>query len=88
MYDRTLSDCMNNLKKPAAIEGSMTKALAKTRKVGGSIMVTIPKEVAEQEDIREGELVEIEVKKAKRSGFGIDPEVGSMTREDELDTHF
>ena len=64
------------------------KSLVKTRKVGGSIMVTIPKEVVEQEDIREGELVEVEVRKARKSGFGIDPGIGPMTREDEFDAHF
>jgi antitoxin component of MazEF toxin-antitoxin module len=65
----------------------MAKTLAKTRKVGGSLMVTIPKEVVEQEDIHAGELVELDVKKARKSFFGIDPGIGPMTREDELDTH-
>ena len=51
------------------------------------MMITIPKEVVEQEDIHDGELVEVEVKKAKKSWFGIDPALGPMTREDELDAH-
>ena len=50
-------------------------------------MVRLPKEVVEQEDIHEGEMVELEVRKARKSGFGIDPRIGPMTREDELDTH-
>lgn len=50
-------------------------------------MVRIPKEVAEQEDIKEGDMVEFEVKKAKKSWFGSMPGIGPMTREDELDTH-
>ena len=50
---------MNNLKKTAASEAPMARTLVKARKVGGSIMVTIPKEVVEQEEIREGELVEV-----------------------------
>jgi len=50
-------------------------------------MVRIPKEVVDQEDIREGEMVEIEVKKARKTAFGLDPQIGPMTREDELDTH-
>ena len=66
----------------------MARTLAKTRKVGGSLMITIPREVVEQEDIHEGELVELEVRKARKSGFGILPGIGPMTREDELDTHF
>ena len=65
----------------------MTKVLTRARKIGGSIMVTIPKEVVKQEDIVEGQLVEIEVNKAKKSWFGSMPGIGPMTREDELDTH-
>jgi len=49
-------------------------------------MVRIPKEVVEQEDLHEGEMVEIEVKKARKTGFGLDPQIGPMTRKDELDT--
>ena len=64
---------------------SMTRFLAKTRKIGKSMMVAIPQEVAEQEGIREGESVRLEVRKSR---FGISPGIGSMTREDELDTHF
>ena len=66
----------------------MTTAVIRAKRVGGSIMVRIPKEVVEQEDIHEGEMVEVEVHKAKKSWFGTDPEIGSMTREDELDTHY
>ena len=65
----------------------MTKAVTKARRVGGSIMVRIPKEVVEQEDIKEGELVEVEVRKAKRDWFGATPEIPPFAREDELDVH-
>ncbi len=65
----------------------MTKALAKAHRVGGSIMVRIPKEVVEQEDIKEGELLEVEVHKAKKDWFGATPEIPPFTREDELDVH-
>ena len=65
----------------------MTRALAKARRIGGSIMVKIPKEVVAQEHIKEGELVELEVRKAKKSWFGTMPGIGSMTREAELDVH-
>lgn len=79
---------MDNLKSSPDEKGLMARTVAKTRKIGGSLMVTIPKEVVEQEDIREGELVELEVKKARKSGFGITPGIGPFTKEDELDTHF
>lgn len=50
-------------------------------------MVRIPKEVVKQEDIREGEMVELEIRKAKKDWFGINPELPPFTREDELDVH-
>lgn len=50
-------------------------------------MVTIPKEVVEQEDIHEGEMVEVDVHKARKSWFGATPGIGPFTHEDELDTH-
>jgi antitoxin component of MazEF toxin-antitoxin module len=65
----------------------MARALVKTRKVGGSIVVSIPKEATEQEGIREGELVEIQVKKAKKDWFGALKGVGSFSKEDEIDIH-
>jgi antitoxin component of MazEF toxin-antitoxin module len=65
----------------------VAKTVVKTRKIGGSLIVTIPKEVVEQEDIREGELLELEVRKARRSFFGITPGIGPFTREDKMADH-
>jgi len=65
----------------------MTGAVIRAKRVGGSIMVRIPKEVVEQEDIHEGDMVEVEVRKARKSWFGSMPGIGPMTHEDELDTH-
>jgi antitoxin component of MazEF toxin-antitoxin module len=65
----------------------MARALAKARKVGGSLMVTIPKEVVEQEDIREGEIVEVEVRKAQKNFFGVTPGIGPFSREDKMKDH-
>ena len=50
-------------------------------------MVRLPKEVVQQEDIHEGEMVEVDVRKAKKSWFGSMPDLPPMTKEDELDTH-
>jgi hypothetical protein len=66
---------------------NVAKAYVKSRKVGGSIVISIPKKVAEHEGIREGELLEIEVRKAKKDWFGAFKGIGPFTREDELDTH-
>ena len=65
----------------------MPKALVKTRKIGGSIVARIPKELVEQEGIREGELVELEVRKARRDWFGAFPALRPFSKEEELDTH-
>ncbi len=60
------------------------KTLAKTRAIGGSLVVTIPKEIVEKESIQEGELIEIEVEKIKKSGFGLLRGMRAFTKEDEL----
>jgi len=59
----------------------------KVRKVGGSLVVTIPKEVVEAEGIKEGEIVQIAVKKTRKSWFGVARGVGPFTAEDELKAH-
>ena len=48
----------------------MTRCLTKTRKVGGSIVVTLPKKLVETQKIKENEFVEISVKKCRKNGFG------------------
>lgn len=63
------------------------EVLTKLRKVGGSVMARIPKEILEQESLQPGETVRLEVKKAKKSAFGIAKGMRSFTKEDEFDTH-
>jgi hypothetical protein len=63
-----------------------TECLAKTRKVGGSLVVTLPKELVEAEKIREGEVVKIRVKKLRKDGFGVLKGMSPFTVEDELKT--
>ena len=58
--------------------------LAKTRKVGGSLVVTLPKELVESKRIKEGEIIEITVKKVKKDGFGILKGLTPCTAKDEL----
>ena len=65
----------------------MTECLAKTRKVGGSLVVTLPKELVESEKIKEGEIIEISVKKLRKKGFGVLKGIGPFTAEDELKIH-
>ncbi len=58
------------------------EVLTKLRKVGGSVMARIPKEVLEHESLHPGETVKLEVKKVKLSGFGILKGMKSFTHKD------
>lgn len=60
------------------------KSLARTKKIGGSLMIRIPKEIVKEESIVEGELLEVSVEKVKISGFGILKGMRPFTEEDEL----
>jgi bifunctional DNA-binding transcriptional regulator/antitoxin component of YhaV-PrlF toxin-antitoxin module len=62
-------------------------SLAKTRKVGGSLVVTLPKELVESKKIKEGEIVEITVKKVRKDGFGVFKDLTPFTVKDELTAH-
>jgi hypothetical protein len=55
--------------------------------VGGSIVVTLPKELIETQQIRENQYVEITVKKCRINGFGMFKGIGPFTVEDELKAH-
>lgn len=58
------------------------KTITRTRSVGGSLIVTIPKEIVKEESLREGELVEIELEKVRKSGFGALKGIGRFTDKD------
>jgi hypothetical protein len=63
--------------------------VSKTISVGGSIMVTIPKQLVELLNLHPNEAVEIEVKRIPKSGFGMfkGTKLGRFTKEDELHLH-
>ena len=62
-------------------------SLAKTRRVGGSLVVTLPKELVESRKIKEGEIIEIIVRKVRKEGFAALKGMSSFTAGDELSTH-
>lgn len=64
------------------------KGLTRTRCVGGSLMVTIPSEIVKLNNLKENELIELDVSRVRKSGFGILKGKGipSFSKEDELDT--
>ena len=60
------------------------KTIARTRAIGGSLVVTIPKEIVKNEDLREDEFVEVEVKKHRKNFFGAFKGIGPFTEEDRM----
>ena len=63
----------------------METIVTRTRKVGGSIMTTIPNEVVKELDIKDNEEIEISVKKRKKSYFGAIKSIGPFTEKDRFD---
>lgn len=61
---------------------TMATTIQQAKRVGGSLMVRIPADIVSKEGIREGEDVEIEVRKVKKSYFGAFPKVGPFRKED------
>ena len=58
------------------------ESVTKLRKVGGSIVATVPKKLIELEGLVPGQTVKIKVEKIKKSGFGSMKGIGSFTKED------
>jgi antitoxin component of MazEF toxin-antitoxin module len=64
----------------------MSETIQHARKVGGSIMITIPKEIVEIEGIHAGELVKIHIQKIRKDWFGACKGIGGkLAKEEKLD---
>lgn len=63
---------------------TMIEFMATIKQVGGSLMVRIPKGLAEQERLREGDEVDLRVKKAKKSYLGAFPGLKPFTKADRM----
>lgn len=57
------------------------EAIAKTRRIGGSLVVTIPRAIAEHEGLLENQPISLVVTKLKKSGFGMFSRLRSFTKE-------
>ena len=63
----------------------MVTILTKTRRVGGSVMVTIPKDAVETLGVGEGEVVELTIRLPRKSYLGALRGIGSFTEKDRAD---
>lgn len=61
------------------------KVIAKTRAIGGSLVVTIPSEIVKLENLQEGEYVEINIKKKRKDYFGALKGIGEFKEEDRVE---
>jgi hypothetical protein len=61
------------------------EVIVRARRLGGSLVVRIPKEIAKEKGIVEGEAIRIEIRKIKKDWFGAFPGLGPFIKEDELD---
>ncbi len=59
--------------------------IAKTKKVGGSLAVFLPKDAVKELNIGPDEELGIEVKKHRKSYFGAMPNLPEFTEKDRLD---
>jgi antitoxin component of MazEF toxin-antitoxin module len=66
--------------------GGLMSFVSRAISVGGSIMITIPRSVVEMLNLHPNEQLELEVRKAKKSGFGMfkGTRLTKFTKEDEL----
>lgn len=60
---------------------SYMETLTKTRKIGGSLVVTIPKTIVEEEGLTADQTVKIDIKKVRKSGFGMFKGIGPFTKD-------
>ncbi|MBI2136366.1 AbrB/MazE/SpoVT family DNA-binding domain-containing protein [Candidatus Woesearchaeota archaeon] len=65
----------------------MAMTVQYARKVGGSLMVRIPKDIVEIEQIDEGETLQVEIRKLKKDCFGILSGLKPFTKTEKLDIH-
>jgi len=61
------------------------EAIAKTRGIGGSLVVTIPSEIVKLENLKAGEYVELSIKKKRIDYFGALKGIGKFKEEDRME---
>jgi hypothetical protein len=61
----------------------MTDTIQPTKKIGGSLMVRIPKEIVDAEHILPGEEVKLTVQKIRKDWFGAFPGLKPWNKEED-----
>ncbi|MBS3176833.1 AbrB/MazE/SpoVT family DNA-binding domain-containing protein [Candidatus Woesearchaeota archaeon] len=66
----------------------MTQTIQRAKKIGGSLMLRIPKDIVELEHIQPGEAIQMEIKKLRKDWFGAFPTLKTFTKEDRLHSRY
>ena len=61
------------------------KTLAKTRAIGGSLVVTIPRKIVKEKSLRADQTIETTIESTKKEGFGILKGLETFTDKDRRD---
>ncbi len=59
----------------------MAETIQRAKRIGGSLMVRIPKDIVEFEAIHEGESVQLTIKKMRKDWFGCTPQLQLWNKE-------
>lgn len=61
----------------------MPVTIQRAKKVGGSMMVRIPKEIVELESIQPGEMIRLNIQKLRKDWFGAFPQLKPFNKKEE-----
>ncbi len=59
----------------------MTETIQRTKKIGGSLMIRIPKDIVDLEHIQAGEPIKVEIQKIRKDWFGCTPGLNPWNKE-------
>ncbi len=57
------------------------ETIQRAKRIGGSLMIRIPKDIVEHESIHAGEAVQLEIKKVRKDWFGSVPDLKPWNKE-------
>ena len=66
----------------------MAQIIQRVKKIGGSIMIRIPSEIADIEHIMPGEAVQIDIVKLRKDWFGASPGLTPFKKEERFKSKY
>lgn len=59
----------------------MTETIQRAKRIGGSLMIRIPKDIVDIEHIQQGEAIQVDIKKLRKDWFGACKELKPYIKE-------